>query len=86
MATLSVYGSIGHPRNEVPLLGGVLRPPRTRRGTGPSHEGAAEGAEFRIAQQEGNLRQAQIGVPEISEGQIMAKLVQDLSKAHPQTT
>ena len=44
----------------------------------------AEGAEFRIAQEEGNLRQAQIGVPEISEGQIMAKLVQDLSKSHPQ--
>ena len=62
----------------------MLRPPLTRRGLGPSPEGMAEGAEFGVAEQEGDLRQAQIGVLEISEGQIMAKLVQDLSKAHPQ--
>jgi len=44
----------------------------------------AEGAEFRVAQEESDLREAQVGVSEIPEGQIMAKFVQDLSKAHPQ--
>jgi len=44
----------------------------------------AKGAEFRVAQEEGDLREAHIGVSEIPEGQIMAKLVQNLTKAHPQ--
>jgi hypothetical protein len=44
----------------------------------------AEGAEFRVSQEESDLREAQIGVREICEGQIMAKLVRDLSKSHPQ--
>jgi hypothetical protein len=42
----------------------------------------AEGAEFRVAQQESDLREAKIGVPEISEGPIMTKFVQK-TKAHP---
>jgi len=44
----------------------------------------AEGAELGISQQEGDLREAEIGIPEISEGKIMAKLVQDLREAHAQ--
>ena len=44
----------------------------------------AEGTEFRVAQQESDLREARIGVPEISEGQIMTKFVRNLTKAHPQ--
>jgi len=43
----------------------------------------AEGAEFRVAQEEGDLREAQIGISEIPEGEIVAKFVQDLTKAHP---
>ena len=44
----------------------------------------AEGTEFGVAQQESDLREARIGVPEISEGQIMTKFVRNLTKAHPQ--
>jgi len=44
----------------------------------------AEGAEFRVAKEKGDLREAQIGISEIPEGEIMAKFVQDLRKAHPQ--
>jgi hypothetical protein len=35
----------------------------------------AEGAELGVAQEESDLREAEIGVPEKSEGQIMAKFV-----------
>ena len=65
---------------------GVLRPPLARRGPGPSPEGMAEGAGFGVAQEEGDLGQAQIGIPEISDGQILAKLIQNPGKAHPQLT
>ena len=69
--------------NAVPMLWGVLRPPLTRRGPGPSPEGMAEGTEFGVAQQESDLREAKIGVPEISEGQIMTKFVQNLPRLTP---
>ena len=65
-------------------LGGVSRPPLSRRGPGPSPEGMAEGAEFRVAKEEGDLREAQILISEIPDCQIMAKFVQNLTKAHPQ--
>src|SRR5215469_1221975 len=74
---------MGAPFGAHPVLGKVLRPPRARRAPGPAPEGMAEGAELGIAQQEGDLGEAEIGIPEISEGQIMAKLVQDLGEAHP---
>src|SRR5262249_36152191 len=64
-------------------LGKVLCPPRARRGPGPSPEGMAEGAELGIAPQEGGLGEGGVGGPRISEGQIVAKLVQDLREAHP---
>jgi len=43
----------------------------------------AEGTEFGVAQQESDLREAKIGVPEISEGQIMTKFVQNLPRLTP---
>jgi hypothetical protein len=44
----------------------------------------AEGTVFGVAQQESDLREAKIGVSEISEGQVMTKFVQNPTKAHPE--